>query len=94
MLTSIRAVREQGIDPEGIAAISRWLNVATPPEKGAFHFNTPKGLQKSGIESDVLFWHPYWGADRSFDSNRWYRYAQPPANSFAPSGVMVQVHVQ
>ncbi len=68
------------LHPEGMSAISRGLSEATPPETEAMTARTPVGVPAGCCD-------PYRGRfrrDRS--SNRGYRFAQPPANCWEPSG--------
>ena len=73
------------LTPEGVAAISRGLSEAIPPVVAEAIGPTPEGSQQHGM---IEFSATPSGVE-CVDArlNRGYRYAQPPANGFDPSGV-------
>jgi hypothetical protein len=66
------------VDAEGVADISRWSSASSTTGNAEFTDADPdKGSQK---RVPVPLCDPYQGRERLISPNRWYRFAQPPAN--------------
>src|ERR1051326_9136442 len=69
--------------PAGVEDISRWLSAAIPPEQNGIVVPTLKGSQRPA--NAMRLCDPSRVDERFCEvANRWYRYAQPPANFCDP----------
>ena len=83
LLTPYRCREAVCLDPGGIAAISPGSRFATRGGLG-FIRTDPGGIAAMRNEAGAAT--PA-GVGGPFPVNRWYRFAQPPANGFDPSGI-------